>query len=183
MLSDILYKKLSRHFYFRDLNKDGYVELSDWVQCAQNLAAIREWAVGSPAYEEVVAQHTAMWETFWQPADRDQDGKVSLEEYLHLADTQRKLGFTHEMKQITKLFAAIFDTVDLDDDGEITLAEYKLFFQAWGLDSATAVAAFSGMDLNADARLSREAFLQYGVNFYINDEANVVGNYLFGPYE
>jgi len=183
MLSDIMHKKLSRHFYFRDLNKDGYVELSDWVQCAQNLAAIREWAFDSPSYQEIVSRHTAMWITFWQPADLNQDGRVSLEEYLHLAETQRKMGFTYEMKQITKLFEAIFDTVDLDGDGEISLAEYELFFQAWGLDRVTAVDAFAGMDLNADARLSREAFLQYGANFYINDKAHVAGNYIFGPYE
>ncbi|MCZ7668813.1 MAG: EF-hand domain-containing protein [Chloroflexi bacterium] len=123
---------MSRHFYFRDLNKDGYVELSDWVQCAQNLAAIREWAFDSPSYQEIVSRHTAMWITFWQPADLNQDGRVSLEEYLHLAENQRKMGFTYEMKQITKLFEAIFDTVDLDGDGEISLAEYELFFSSVG---------------------------------------------------
>jgi Ca2+-binding EF-hand superfamily protein len=183
MLSDIMQKKLARHFYFRDLNKDGFVERSDWEQCARNLAALRGWEPGSAEYEEVLAQHVAMWTTFWQPADQDQDGKVILEEYLYLAETQRRLGFAYEMKQITRLFAAIFDTIDLDGDGEITRNEYKLFFEAWGIDTALAEAAFSQMDFNADGRLSREVFLQYGSNFYINDEPNVAGNYLFGPYE
>ena len=183
MLSDILQKKLTQHFHFRDLDGDGYVERSDWVKCAQNLAAIRDWVFGSPEYENVMARHEDMWLTFWEPADLNNDGKVALGEYLHLAETQRKMGFTFEMKQVRKLFGAIFDTVDLDGDGEISLAEYKLFFRAWGLDGATAVAAFSSLDLNADAKLSREAFLQYGVNFYINDEPNVAGNMIFGPFE
>jgi hypothetical protein len=51
------------------------------------------------------------------------------------------------------------------------------------LDGVTAVSAFSSLDLNADAKLSREAFLQYGVNFYINDEPEVAGNMIFGPFE
>jgi len=183
MLPDILQKKLSRHFHFRDLDKDGYVERSDWEKCAQNLAAIRGWETGSPEYGNVMARHVAMWLAFWQPADLNQDGKVSLPEYLHLAETQRKMGFNYEMEQVRKLFAAVFDTIDLDHDGEISLAEYKLFFQAWGLEEALAVDAFSSLDLNADARLSREAFLQYGINFYINDEPDVAGNLIFGPYE
>ena len=183
MLSDILQKKLTRHFQFRDLNKDGFVERADWEQCARNLAALRGWQPGSAEYEDVMAQHVAMWTTFWQPADQDQDGKVILEEYLHLAETQRRLGFEYEMKQIARLFAAIFDTIDLDGDGQISRDEYKLFFEAWGIDTALAEAAFSRMDFNADGRLSREVFLQYGSNFYISDEPDVVGNYLFGPYE
>lgn len=183
MLSDFLQKKLSQHFHFRDLDKDGYVEQSDWVQCAQNLSAIRGWQPGSADYEEVLARHEAMWRTFWEPADLNQDGKVALVEYLHLAETQRKMGFTYEMKQVKKLFGAIFDTVDLDGDGKISLTEYRQFFRAWGLEAETAVTAFSSLDLNADGRLSREAFLQYGVNFYVNDEPDVAGNMLFGPFE
>ena len=87
------------------------------------------------------------------------------------------------MRQITYLFEAIFDTIDLDGDGEITHEEYKLFFKAWGIEPALAEAAFSRMDFNEDGRLSRSTFLQYGSNFYINDEPDIVGNYLFGPYE
>lgn len=183
MLSDIMQKKLARHFTFRDLNKDGYVERSDWEQCAKNLAELRGWEPGSAEYKEVMARHVAMWNTFWLPADQDQDGKVILEEYLYLAETQRRLGFTYEMRQVTYLFEAIFDTIDLDGDGEITRDEYKLFFAAWGIDIALAEAAYSQMDFNADDCLSRNVFLQYGSNFYINDEPDVVGNYLFGPYE
>lgn len=183
MLSDIMQKKLSRHFYFRDLDKDGFVERSDWEQCALNVAAIRGWQAGSPDYEALMARHLEMWALFWQPADLDQDDKVSLDEYLHLAETQRKKGFKYEMKVVVTLFAAIFDTVDLDADGEISLTEYEQFFQAWGMTVALAREAYDSLDLNADLRLSRDAFLQYGVNFYVNDEPNVAGNLIFGPYE
>jgi juvenile hormone diol kinase len=183
MLSEIVQKKLTRHFNFRDLNKDGFVERSDWVQCAQNMAAIRGWSVGSAAYEDIMARHVAMWTTFWQPADLNGDGKVSLAEYLELADRQRKEGFKQELAQVSKLFGAIFDTVDRDNDGNISLAEYELFFQAWDIETSLAEAAYAALDLNDDGRLSRRAFLQYGVNFYINDEPDIAGNYIFGPYE
>lgn len=183
MLSEIMQKKLARHFSFRDLNKDGYVERSDWEQCAKNLAALRGWEPGSAEYEKVMASHVAMWNTFWLPADQDGNGKVILEEYLHLAETQRRLGFEYELRQVTYLFEAIFDTIDLDGDGQITRDEYKLFFEAWGLDPALADDAYTQMDFNEDDRISRSIFLQFGSNFYINDEPDVVGNYLFGPYE
>jgi len=38
MLSKTMRKKLTKHFYFRDLDQDGFVEREDWEQCARNLA-------------------------------------------------------------------------------------------------------------------------------------------------
>lgn len=181
MLSETMKKKLTNHFQFRDLDKDEFVERSDWEQCAQNLAKIRAWQPGSAEYEDIVARHVQIWTNFWEPADLDKDGKVSLEEYLQLADTQRKKGFALEL--VSQLFGAIFDVIDLDGDRKITQEDYKLYFKAWEMPETVAEQAFSGLDLSGDGQLSRGIFIQFGSNFYIADEPNVPGNLLFGPYE
>jgi Ca2+-binding EF-hand superfamily protein len=77
----------------------------------------------------------------------------------------------------------IFDIIDQDGDGQITLPNYRRYFEAWGLDETLAELAFAKLDLSGDGHLSRHAFIQLCTNFYISDDPNVPGNWLFGPYE
>lgn len=182
MLSETMKKKLTKHFHFQDLDQDGFVEQDDWEQCARNLADIRAWKPASPEYEAIVTKHVQIWTNFWKPADLDNDGKVSLDEYLQLADEQRIRG-SFSLDVISDLFGAIFDIIDLDDDGKLTLQDYKHYFKAWGLDEDLAEQAFSHLDLSGDGRLSRSIFVQFGANFFISDESNMPENWLFGPPE
>lgn len=182
MLSETMKKKLTNQFHVRDLDNDGYVEREDWEQCARNLAAMRRWKTGSPEYEEIVSKHVRIWTTFWEPADLDSDGKVELDEYLKLADKQRQ-GGAFATVVVLELFGAIFDTIDRDGDGQITLQDYRLYFKAWGLDKKLAKQTFLRLDLSGDGRLSRSIFIQFGSNFYLSDDPNMPGNWLFGPYE
>jgi Ca2+-binding EF-hand superfamily protein len=182
MLSEIMEKKLTKHFQFQDLDQDGFVEKADWEQCARNLAEIRDWKPESPEYNNILTKHVQIWTNFWKPADGDDDGKVSLKEYLELADGQRKKSF-FSLDLIADLFGAIFEIIDLDGDGKITVHDYKQYFKAWGLDEALAEQAFPRLDLSGDGRLSRSIFIQFGSNFFMADEPNVPGNWLFGPLE
>ena len=182
MLSDFMKKKLTRYFHLRDLNRDGFVEQDDWEGSAQNLAEIRDWEPGSPQYVDIVAKHAAIWTAFWKPADLDDDGKVSLDEYLTLTQTQQKLG-SFSAQVILDLFGAIFDIIDRDGDGQITLQDYGLYFEAWGLDEAMAEQAFSQLDLSGDGRVSRSSFIQFSSNFFTSDDPILPGSQLFGPNE
>jgi len=182
MLSDTLKKKLTHHFNFQDRDKDTFVEQSDWEQCAQNLAKKRGWKPESKEYKDILEKHIQVWNSFWKPADQDEDGKVSLEEFLQLADQQRiKGGFS--LSLITELFGIIFDAINLDNDRYITLEDYKNYFKAWEVDESLAKPAFSSLDLSGDNRVSRMAFIQCAVNFFNSDEKEEFGNLLFGPYE
>jgi Ca2+-binding EF-hand superfamily protein len=182
MLSEFMKKKLTRYFHLRDLNGDGFVEQDDWESSARNLAEIRDWEPGSPQYEDIVAKHAAIWTTFWKPADLDNDGRVSLDEYLALTETQQKRG-SFASHVILDLFGAIFDVIDRDGDGQITLQDYRLYFEAWGLDEDVAEQAFLELDLSGDGRLSRSSFVQFNANFFTSDDPILPGSQLFGPYE
>jgi len=192
MPSELMTRKLTKHFQFQDLNGDGLVEKADWEQCAKNLAAIREWDSDSAEYKSILAQHLDIWKNNWQPADSDGDGKVSLAEYLELAD-QLKSGFRSSsdeketepgktyLDRLFELFGAIFDTIDHDGDGRIDLDNYKGYFNAWGVDESLAGDAFASIDLNGDGILLRMSFIQFGANFFISDEESDFGNLMFGP--
>ena len=182
MLSEIMRKKLTHHFNFQDLNKDMFVEKSDWEQCAGKLAEERGWEPASKEYKDIIEKHIQVWDTFWKPADQDGDGKVSLEEYLQLADQQRnKGGFS--LNLISELFGIIFDAIDSDNDKNIMFEDYKVYFKAWGVDESLAEPAFSSLDFNGDGLVSRMIFIQCAANFFTSDEKDELGNLLFGPFE
>lgn len=87
MLSQILQKKHAKNFQVYDLDGSGFVELADLELCASNLAKLRNWEPESSKFLELKAKYSAIWAKFWQPADVNGDGKVSLEEYLKVADS------------------------------------------------------------------------------------------------
>ena len=182
MASELMNKKFTRYFHLRDLDQDGFVGQQDWEQCARNLAQIRDWEPGSPEYEDIVAKHVHIWTTFWKPADVDNDGRVSLDEYLALTQTQQKRG-SFALNVILDLFGAIFDVIDQDRDGQITLEDYSRYSEAWGLDEDLAEQAFSQLDLSGDGNLSRSSFIQFNSHFFISDDPNLPGSQLFGPYD
>ena len=63
-------------------------------------------------------------------------------------------------KKLTKHF----QLMDIDQDGFIERAFFRL-------------------DFSEDGLLSRVMFIQHGLSFYISDDLNERGNWLFGPYE
>src|SRR5919199_4631123 len=86
MLSQLLQKKHTKNFQVYDLDRSGFVELADLEFCAGNLAKLRNWEPNSSEFLELKAKYSAIWTNFWQPADISGDGKVSLEEYLKVAE-------------------------------------------------------------------------------------------------
>jgi len=182
MLSDTMKKKLAHHFNFQDFDNDNYVEQEDWEDAAKKLAEARDWAPNSNEYKSIVEKHVKMWETFWKPADQDEDGKVSLEEFLQLAEEQKGRG-VFSLSQITELFETIFNALDQDSDKHIMLQDYRLFFKAWGIDENLAEQAFSSLDFSKDGLVSKMMFVQSGATFFTSDEPDDFGNLMFGPYE
>ena len=182
MLSETMQKKLTHHFKFQDLDRDNFVTQEDWETAAKKLAETQSLEPDSEGYEDLVKKHVQIWETFWKPADQDEDGKVSLEEFLRLVDQQRGKG-TFSLSQIRELFETIFSALDLDNDKHIMLQDYRSFFKAWGVDENLAKQAFSSLDFSKDGLVSKMMFVQSGATFFTSDDPNDFGNLMFGPYE
>ncbi|MGB8690664.1 MAG: EF-hand domain-containing protein [Microcoleus sp.] len=162
MLSQLLQKKHTKNFQVYDLDGSGFVELADLERCARNIAKLRKWEPDSSEFLELKAKYLAIWKNFWQPADCSGDDKVSLEEYLKVADTSISnfcnstvLQEAHQNKA-----TVIFDILDASNDGQISLAEYKQFFVAIGLTQKDAETAFAHLDRDADGHISRDEYLQ-----------------------
>lgn len=185
MLSQLLQKKCTKNFQVYDLDGSGFVELADLERCASNIAKLRNWEPDSSEFIDLKAKYSAIWTSFWQPADISGDGKVSLEEYLKVAESSIS-NFTNStvLQDAHKNKAnVIFGILDASNDGQISLTEYKQFCVAVGLTQKDAETAFAHLDRNADGQISLDEYLQAFTEFHISDDLNASGNWLYGSYE
>lgn len=184
MLTQTLQQKHTKNFHVYDIDNSGYVEQVDLERWAYNLAQIRGWESGTPEFENLVTKFREIWLNFWQPADANGDGKVSLEEYLQVAEVSihnfpnsQKMQDAHAAKA-----KAIFTVLDLDQDGEIFQVEYVQFCEAVGLDATTAKSAFAKLTENKKDHLSWEDYFQRSKEFHVGDDPHAPGNWLYGEY-
>ncbi|NES91665.1 MAG: hypothetical protein F6K08_33845 [Okeania sp. SIO1H6] len=178
-------KKHTKNFYVYDVDGSGYVEEADLQRWAKNLAQLRDWQPGTLEFENILAKFKDIWTNFWQPADINDDGKVSLQEYLKVVEVSvdnfpnsREMQESHTAKANT-----IFSILDADNDGTISQSEYIQFCRAIGLDEATAKSAFIKLDGDGKGYISREEYLQRSQDFHVSNDPDALGNWLYGSYE
>lgn len=185
MLSQLLRKKHTKNFQVYDLDRSGFVELADLERCASNLAKLRNWEPDSSEFIELKAKYSAIWTSFWQPADISGDDKVSLEEYLNVADSSiiNFYNSTGLQDAHTAKANVIFSILDASNYGQISLIEYKQFCVAVGLTEKDAETGFTHLDSNGDGYISRDEYLQASKEFHLSDDLNASGNWLYGSFE
>jgi len=185
MFSQLLQKKHTKNFQVYDLDGSGFVEPADLERCASNLAKLRNWQPDSSDFLDLQAKYLVIWTNFWKPADINGDGKVSLEEYLKVAQnsinnfsTSTELQNAHTAKA-----NVIFDVLDANNNGQISKSEYQQFCAAIGLTEKDAETAFAHLDRNADGYISGDEYLQASKEFHTSDDLEASGNWLYGSYE
>lgn len=183
MLSEFQKRKLCLRFYMNDTSKDGFVELADFEQQGQKVAELQGIQPGSTVYEKILSSYRALWETYWKPADADGDNKVTLDEYLNIANATIAR-YKDEKNEKTKLLPSqgIFDSIDLDGDGEICLQEYTIYLKAVGRSEEDAKIAFSKIDTNGDGKLCRDEFAIALLEYHVSDNPQAPANWFFGSY-
>lgn len=181
MINELRRRKLARHFYVLDYDRNGYIERQDFEEVARNLTEIRGWEKGSPGYEAIYAAVLGMWERIKQVGGLNDDQRASLEDWLKVEATALSRPEDHEAV-VTAVAGAFFDLVDADGDGAIGPTEYANFFRAHRLDPQEGREAFARLDTNGDGSISRAEMLEAVREYYLGDAPDAAGNYLFGPF-
>ncbi len=86
------------------------------------------------------------------------------------------------LEQIKETARIWFNIVDADGNGEISLAEYKDILVAWGgkEKEKEAASCFEKLDLNGDGIISKDEFVKNLKEYWLSNDPEVPGNYLYG---
>lgn len=203
MLTELQKRKLKKLFDLYDVDGSGFISEADYEKMAQSQAEIQGYQPGSFEYNIIRSQFRTLWNDLQKEVDINNDGQVTLEEFLeHKAKQlsskdfyrpfwlERQSGLqiaqsyerSHEEDAIAKLTNLIFERLDADGSGEISREEYKQGFLAHLSDSSLSDEIFSKLDSNGDGHLSKEEILHHVHDFFYSDDPEAPGNWILGQY-
>ena len=187
MLGKLQEIKIKHHFGLLDNDNNGYIEIDDLMREIVTIAELRGLEEGSSEYEQLKTNQLTWWEYMKQSADKNQDGRISLEEFklfagervtaIALAAGQTVNEPLEVLKETGRLWFKIIDT---DGNGEISLAEYKNILVAWGGKEEEAASCFQKLDLDGNGVISKDEFVQNLKEYFLSNDPEVPGNYLHG---
>ncbi|CAF0733319.1 unnamed protein product [Rotaria sordida] len=138
--------KMKRLFHLYDIDRDGSITPVDFEILADKLSSL----VGqddTKRREDYATARKLLCQEIMR-ADENQDGKVTLEEWLQfhrrLADELRKPGTHPELlEQLTRRINTTFNMLDLNHDGHIARDEWVKTCQFFGVDKDAADKTFT----------------------------------------
>lgn len=173
-------RKLATMFAALDIDGDGAIELTDYTRRVGVVARLKGWLPDSELYARNFAFALAEWGNLAESADTNDDGRVTLTEFLRygedfLNDRDAVRAYARGDVQL------IFDAMDADADGRLTVAEYRAYLRACGADDAIADAFFAHADLDENGCVTRAELALAVEEFLLSQNPDAAGNYLFGP--
>jgi juvenile hormone diol kinase len=179
MLTEFQKRKIANLFAVHDLNHDGVLERSDYVEYVTRISAESGLGPGSAKYEELLSRFLGFWEMLRQMADRNQDNRVTKREWFALFD--QLLASPEGVHKMGPIGEAVFAMLDRNGDGNITLDEYKWLYSSGALDARLAADSFKRLDTDRDGRITTSELSMRLFEFFMSDDPNAPGTWLFGP--
>jgi Ca2+-binding EF-hand superfamily protein len=179
MLSRFQKQKLTNLFAVHDLDRDGALEKSDYVEYTRRLAGKRGLVAGTAKYDELLSQFLGFWGMLEQIADQNQDKRVTLREWF--ACFEQLLSSSDAAEKMGPIGKAVFGMLDRNNDGVVTLEEYKWLFSSGGLDPNLAADSFKRLDTDHDGRITTSELSTRLFEFFMSDDPKSPGTWLFGP--
>ncbi|NEO99787.1 MAG: calcium-binding protein [Symploca sp. SIO2E9] len=180
MLTELQTKKWTRLFQVYDADGNGTVTQADFETIFQNLAQARNLEANSSEYNQIHAKFMEDWEHLQKDADKDNDGKVQLEEWLEHGD--RRINDQSMYQTVVDLANQVFELLDLDGNGVITINEYKTILSSWRVPEKIAEEIFPKLDFNDDGHISKEELVELMRQFHTSDDPDAPGNLFFGHF-
>ncbi len=168
-------------FHFFDRNGNGFIEPNELDHIVDNLAVSED--VAEQAHQKRLQQ---MFHRFWKQlidtADENNDGKISLEEFVTVHETLVADSASYQ-RYVYPFIESLFHLIDLDRDKRWDKKEFSHFYSLCKRSEEYADEAFSAMDSNKDGFLSHLEVIFYFREFYLSNDKNAVGNHFFGKME
>jgi juvenile hormone diol kinase len=181
MLTELQKRKLTVLFHHHDTDNDGFMGKADYERFAERLCEVQGYAPDSPQCQTAHTQNMAVWEQVRQVADKDGDGRVSLEEYLESWDitlSDKRL-YDQLVAEYSQSLMALWDR---DGDGRLSGVEYTAFLGCYGVGEKSAREAFQHLDQDGLGYLTTETVTKRYEEFFLSDDPATPGSFLFGSY-
>lgn len=183
MMTDLQTKKQTHYFNLVDIDGNGFIEKEDWEKIGDNLAAMRSIEKGSHTYNALQEGLGTIWSNLSEHADADDDGKISLGEWLSFED-EKVINCDDDWydSYVNNIVRGLFAVLDEDENGVISQNEYINLMVSFHVSPSDAKEAFEKLDNDGNGTIDEAELIQAVREFHRSDDKGTPGNYLFGPY-
>ncbi|SEH02034.1 Ca2+-binding protein, EF-hand superfamily [Nonomuraea solani] len=181
MLTALQERKLDRAFGHMDVDRSGDLELDDLIALGVRVLAAFGVSPDSDLGHRLFGTYTDFWEVLLAKIDLDGDRKISREEYrlgMNTAFIEDPDGYERALRPAIQ---ATLDVTDVNGNRMLDLEEFQRFQSAFGTSPEDAELAFRKIDTDGSGALSIEELVEAGRQFYLSEDPDLTGNWLFGP--
>lgn len=181
MLSSFQNKKFSYLFNILDVNKDGYLELSDFSDFSENIRAMIGLEPESDEHKRIAKNAVKFYYKLVEDVKPKEFQHVSNEEWCLFFYKIYRLNNDDVLDEYCDMmFKFMLDFFDSDRDGYISKSEYVDLHVIFGIDRSLLDESFTALDISGDERISRYELRGALEEFLLSDNPKDPGNWVFG---
>jgi Ca2+-binding EF-hand superfamily protein len=170
------HERLLLRFRILDSDGNGYLDETDFDRLATKVLT----ALGEPRESAkgraVLDGHHRFWAGLRASLDADDDGRISLPEYL------ARLGDPGDAEQaVTDYATSLAALVDRDDDGYVERDDFLTCMTASGFAEANSAAVFEELDESGEGRIPAGRWAAAIVDWYSSERTDIPGHILVTP--
>lgn len=183
MISALQRKKFSHRFTTLDVNRSGYLELSDYATVATKMCGACGVSAASGIGLSLVRSYRDAFEGLARNRGAVSEVRITREEFIHFITVKlagRPEVFERGMRRIAELVA---DVCDANHDGHLDENDLIRFLGSYSIREAEFAGTLRRLGVDSNGSLSREKFIEYSREFYCGDNPSSPGNWLFGEFE
>lgn len=181
MLSDLQKKKVMHLFDVLDVNKNGKLQLDDFVHVAE--AIIKQLGIrpNSRAARLVMIKANRLFVQFLIDTNQP-DLQIGIYDWMKFFEREleksTKSGLVYHFVHRTNFH--LFALFDLNGDNHISLEEYTNMWGIYKLNHVDCKTSFKGLDKNGDDLISVDEMIAALDDFFYSDDPRTAGNNIFG---
>jgi Ca2+-binding EF-hand superfamily protein len=174
-MTDFWQAKMRTYYARIDIDKDGSITRKDFVELAKRF----EDGGDLNAEEKTRLEKNILdiWDLNLQPIAHVD--VISQEKFL---SCMLALCTDPEMRDaLAGPLPYFFEAIDANHDNYISKPEYARFYKILGISGNAADLSFDAIDTDKDGRLSKEEFVNAGLQFFYNEDQTAATKNFWGP--
>ncbi|MEM6812878.1 MAG: EF-hand domain-containing protein [Bacteroidota bacterium] len=183
MATEFQKQKLSYFFHILDLNKNGYIQLEDFLEMVDKVCAIMNYEEGGNERKRLTNKAIRFFNSLVRDIESVDPLQISEKEWVTFFDNevQKREDMIVEYKEI--VFNFMFDFFDHNRDGYISRKEYEDFYRIFNIDKNALDEAFPKLVSRDNFKLHRYDLMDAIEDFFTSDDKEDAGNWVFGNWE
>lgn len=184
MFSELQKQKVMHLFNVLDVNRNGRLQLDDFVLVAEEIIRQLNLDPNSRAAKLILIKANRLFVQFLIDTDNP-DMSIDLWDWMKFFERElnkpQKSGLLHHFIHRTNYH--VFSLFDLNNDRFISPKEYQNMWSVYRINGMDSRESFDGLDQNGDSLISVDELISGLEEFFYSQRLSDPGNKIFGKWD